>query len=281
MSGFVSTRRWLVSAVPVVALAAASLVGPSVVRAQDEVAHPAHIHAGTCEELGDVVVPLTDVTLPVTAATGPESALAVKISDTFVPLSIEEIVAGGHAINVHESAENIGEYIACGAVGGAVENGRLIIGLGELNDSGHTGVAALIAVQGGTDVSIFLVEDEASAAFDAAEGGATPEAAVGGTDADATPEAAAGDEAAAAEGAAVTIVDFAYDPAEITVPVGGTVTWTNDDAAPHTATAQDRDALQSGTIDPGSSFEQSFDTAGTYDYFCEFHPNMQGTIVVE
>ena len=77
------------------------------------------------------------------------------------------------------------------------------------------------------------------------------------------------------------IINFAYNPAEITVPVGGSVTWTNGDTAPHTATGLDREALQSGTIDPGASFTQTFESAGTIEYFCEFHPNMKGSIVVE
>ena len=49
----------------------------------------------------------------------------------------------------------------------------------------------------------------------------------------------------------------------------------------HSATGTDRDALQSGTLNQGDSFTQTFDTAGTYEYFCEFHAEMKGTIVVQ
>jgi plastocyanin len=59
------------------------------------------------------------------------------------------------------------------------------------------------------------------------------------------------------------------------------VTWTNSDTAPHTATAQDREVLQSGTLNPGVSYSQIFDQPGTFDYFCEFHANMKGTIIVQ
>ena len=59
------------------------------------------------------------------------------------------------------------------------------------------------------------------------------------------------------------------------------MTWTNRDSAPHTATAKDRDVLQSGTLNQGATYTQTFDTAGTYDYFCEFHPNMKGVVNVE
>ena len=79
---------------------------------------------------------------------------------------------------------------------------------------------------------------------------------------------------------AVDIVNFSFNPDPITVPVGGTVTWTNRDGVPHTATARERDVLQSGAIAPGTSFSQTFDQAGEFQYFCEFHPNMEGTIVV-
>ena len=130
--------------------------------------HPAHIHAGTCEELGDVVVPLTDVA-DVTAdaeQAGPASALAVKSSATIVNMPLEEIIDGGHAINVYLSAEEIDVYIACGDIGGAVttdEEGRqeLRIGLGELNDSGHFGIAELVADGEETEVAVHLVESEA------------------------------------------------------------------------------------------------------------------------
>ena len=50
---------------------------------------------------------------------------------------------------------------------------------------------------------------------------------------------------------------------------------------PHTATGVDREVLQSGAIKPGESFTQKFDTAGTFEYFCEFHANMKGTVVVK
>jgi plastocyanin len=80
---------------------------------------------------------------------------------------------------------------------------------------------------------------------------------------------------------AVTIVNIAFDPAALTVPVGATVTWTNEDQVPHTATGIDRNLLQSGTIQPGQQFSKMFDTAGTIEYFCEFHANMKGTIIVQ
>ncbi|HLL51281.1 MAG TPA: cupredoxin family copper-binding protein [Thermomicrobiales bacterium] len=77
----------------------------------------------------------------------------------------------------------------------------------------------------------------------------------------------------------VQVVDFAFEPATLTVPVGTTVTWTNAGSRPHTVTADDG-SFDSGRLDPGEQFSQSFDQPGTFTYFCGFHPDMQGSIVV-
>jgi hypothetical protein len=89
----------------------------------------------------------------------------VKNSIAVVEMPLQEIIDGGHAINVHLSAEEIDVYIACGDIGGSVttdEDGRmhLFIGLGELNDSGHTGVAWLGADGEHTEVSVSLIEPD-------------------------------------------------------------------------------------------------------------------------
>jgi plastocyanin len=82
--------------------------------------------------------------------------------------------------------------------------------------------------------------------------------------------------ARAQEGAAVSIVDFAFDPAAVETPVGTTVTWTNDGAARHTVTSSDG-AFDSDELALGASFSQNFTAAGTYTYFCQIHPQMTGT----
>lgn len=221
--------------------------------------HPAHIHAGTCDTLGDVVFPLEDATdqppaTPVVStASGAESAAAASTST--VEASLDDILAAEHAINVHESAENIGNYIACGDIAGEPDDGMLEIDLDELNGSGYSGTASLIDNgDGTTTVTVALTLDVSAG----------------------TPEAEA-----SADSVTVEIAGFAYSPDVVTIPVGGSITWVNADSAPHTATAMDRDVLQSGTLNQGESFTQTFDTPGTYEYFCEFHANMKGTIIVE
>ena len=78
----------------------------------------------------------------------------------------------------------------------------------------------------------------------------------------------------------VTIQNMAFSPATVTVAVGTTVTWTNQDAVAHTATS-DTSAFTTGTIDPGKSASVTFSQAGTFPYHCLIHPNMLGTVVVQ
>jgi len=127
--------------------------------------HPAHIHSGSCAELGDVVFPLTGVEAVAGEAVGSESAHAVKTSTTYLDVSLDDILADEHAINVHLSDKEIGTYIACGDIGGVLvedEDGgsNLTIALGELNDSGHSGVVWLGAAGEQTEVAITLIEPD-------------------------------------------------------------------------------------------------------------------------
>lgn len=78
---------------------------------------------------------------------------------------------------------------------------------------------------------------------------------------------------------AVSIANFAFDPASVTVKVGDTVTWTNNDSTTHTITG-DGD-LNSGDVAPGSTYSKTFDKAGTYSYHCSIHKTMTGTVVVQ
>jgi len=78
--------------------------------------------------------------------------------------------------------------------------------------------------------------------------------------------------------------DECYLPYDATVSIGGTVTWSNDDTAPHTVTSGTIDVLtglfDSGLFMAGTTFEFTFDEAGTYDYLCMVHPWMTGIINV-
>ena len=91
---------------------------------------------------------------------------------------------------------------------------------------------------------------------------------------EASPQASPGTEACT-----IDIRDLAYHPAQTEIAVGTTVTWTNSDTVPHTATATDG-TFDSGILDPGKSYSFTFEEAGTFDYSCLVHPQMKGTIVV-
>ena len=79
--------------------------------------------------------------------------------------------------------------------------------------------------------------------------------------------------------------DECFIPADVTVDVGGEVTWTNDDTAAHTITSGAPEDGPDGTFDsslvmPGTTFSYQFEDAGEYPYFCVVHPWMMGTVTV-
>jgi hypothetical protein len=166
--GFMRFGRMIATAGGAAALAGMVVFGGPTAWAQDatpEAAEPltprpAHIHVGTCNEVGEVVAPLTDLT----SATGDRvgqarRAIVAESSFTSVPLTLDAILGADHVVNVHLSADEIGTYIACGEVGGFMTpEGAVIIGLRELNDSGFTGIAYLAPGADGasTDVSAFV-----------------------------------------------------------------------------------------------------------------------------
>ena len=86
-------------------------------------------------------------------------------------------------------------------------------------------------------------------------------------------------ESSAAGEVAVAIKDFTFGSADIQAKVGQTVTFTNNDSAPHTATLDDG-SCTTPKINPGSSDGLLFTTAGTYPFHCSVHPKMKGTITV-
>ena len=71
----------------------------------------------------------------------------------------------------------------------------------------------------------------------------------------------------------VTIQNFAFQPKDITVKAGTTITWTNMDTAPHTATASDG-SFNTGNLTTGQSGSVTFTKVGDYAYFCAVHPKM-------
>jgi len=81
-------------------------------------------------------------------------------------------------------------------------------------------------------------------------------------------------------GLPVGIANFAFNPPNITVAVGGAVTWANADTTPHTVTFDE--GPDCGQMTTGGTVSRTFDAAGTFAYHCEIHPTaMRGTVVVQ
>ena len=77
----------------------------------------------------------------------------------------------------------------------------------------------------------------------------------------------------------VAISNYAFNPSTLTVPEGTSVVWTNSDSAPHTIVSGSE--ILSSSISQGQTYVYTFNTPGTYEYYCGIHPSMKGTIIVE
>ena len=78
----------------------------------------------------------------------------------------------------------------------------------------------------------------------------------------------------------VKIDNFSFGPAELTMPVGTTITWTNRDDIPHTVVSTGK-VFKSKVLDTDEKFSFTFDKPGTYPYFCSLHPKMTAKVVVQ
>ena len=178
-------RNQLTTTVALAAALGLSVLGGSAVLAQNAtpemasqptgMTHPAHIHNGTCTGLDpNPLVPLTDVGITPSQSSGNSTpaampmangneAIPVEQSITEIPMPLADLLSAPHAINVHESAQNIQNYIACGTIGGTQFGDTLMFGLQEQNNSGYSGVALLSDNgQGGTNVVVYLVRGAAA-----------------------------------------------------------------------------------------------------------------------
>ena len=78
----------------------------------------------------------------------------------------------------------------------------------------------------------------------------------------------------------VTIDNFSFSPTTLTVPTGTQVTWINRDDVPHTVVSTDN-KFKSQALDTDEEFSFTFESAGTYEYYCSVHPKMKGKIIVQ
>jgi amicyanin len=105
------------------------------------------------------------------------------------------------------------------------------------------------------------------------------------TEAEATTEATTEGGEPSGETVEVGMQDIKFDPDQVSVPVGGTVKWTNNEAVPHDVTKESGPGADfssgNGNLQEGDTFEQTFADAGTVEYVCTVHPGMTGTVEVE
>jgi plastocyanin len=120
----------------------------------------------------------------------------------------------------------------------------------------------------------------ASLALGACGTSSTPAPAATATPPASAPASAAASSAGGAGGAsAVTIQNFAFNPAALTVKVGTEVTWTNQDSTAHTVTF-DTGGATSDNLAQSATYKQTFPTAGTFAYHCKIHSTMTATVTV-
>lgn len=176
------TRFRLLKSVSVTAILASALMvgGATTVLAQEDSAsdvpdidHPAHIHNGTCDDLDPNPAQPLENLVPYAndpddddddSTNSPQGVLTAPImlhSETDVDMSLDDLLAEPHAINVHASTAEIETYVACGDIGGIVvsdNDGTLAIGISPLNDSGIYGIAFLHKDDDHTRVDVWLAE---------------------------------------------------------------------------------------------------------------------------
>jgi len=225
---------------------------------------PSHIHIGDCDELGEVIQPLSPLTVPVGEVSGNSDAVVAEAAFTSIPQSLDALLGEDHSLKVHLSADQIQTYLACGDIGGAVDaDGALIVGMKELDDSGYAGIAYLVpAANGSTSVSVMIaqvVRDDAGAQV-AGEAEASPAASAATDTAEGSPLLVD-----------VSLTNFAIEmPTDLAAgPIRFNII--NNGAAPHNFVLEGVGIKKTlaNNLQPGQSASLNADlTPGTYTIFC-------------
>ena len=224
---------------------------------------PSHIHVGGCDELGEVVQPLTNLTVPTGELLGSGDAVIAEAAFSNIPQPLSAFLEEDHALKVHLSRDQIQVYLACGDIGGTVDaDGALIVGMKELDDSGYAGIAYLVpAGNGGTNISVMIAEvntgDGEAAAEQPAEIAGTPAV-----------DAAAGGEPALVD---VSLTNFAIAMPEELAAGSYRFAIANDGAAPHNLVIEGEGISRrlANNLQPGQSGFLNVDLGpGTYTVFC-------------
>lgn len=239
-----------------------SLLGGSGIQAQEaSPPRPSHIHVGGCDELGEVVQPLTNLTVPTGELLGSGNAVIAEAAFTNIPQPLSAFLEEDHALKVHLSREQIQVYLACGDIGGTVDaDGALIVGMKEIDDSGYAGIAYLVpAANGGTNISVMIAQ------VIPGEGGADTD-----QPADAA-EAPAAEADSGPEVADVSLTNFAIAMPEELAAGSYRFAIANNGAAPHNLVIEGEGISRrlANNLQPGQSGFLNIDLEpGTYTVFC-------------
>lgn len=219
-----------------------------------------------------------------TGTTGPTgggapASATVSIGDGFFQPSDTRVAVGGTVTFRNDDGD---EHTATSAGPGGIDSGTLGSGATYRKTFAEAGTFAfLCAFHSDMRGTIQVVAASGQAAPPA------PPAAVAPSPAPVTDPAAPSADPGTGTGTgeqpptavAADIADFEFRPPTIEVAAGGTVTWTNAGVAPHTVSATDG-SFDSGTLETGGVFEQTFASPGSYAYLCQMHPDMAGTVEV-
>jgi plastocyanin len=232
----------------------------TVLESLGALSYPAQIVTGSCADPGDVTYSLGDVAPQVT--TEKSTALPIAIGGSTIDTPLTQLLATGHAISIGTDEANA-VPVACGDIAGtASEAGDIVLGL-QLQaqhepNAENVGLAVLREEGERTAVTLYLLNP--------GRVGAISEVSL------AAPE----------EALTVEILDsWVFQPHTLQIPTGATVTWVNQSDMAHTVTGDALAFDDSGLIEPGDSFRQTFAEPGTYRYHCGPHPEMTGVIVVD
>lgn len=249
-------------------------------------AHPAHIHNSTCATLGSIAWNLNDVSAPNAPVTMMGTPVAgtrtignasmpagmegkvVAQSTTVVQVHLSDLEKAPFAINVHQSVDQIQNYIACADITGTISKNSLTVQLKELNGSGFSGTAIL--TDDGTGMTTVTIQLMSNGGTPAA--GASPM--TGSPMAGGSPAASSGQSSNAVT---VTMKDIAFEPTEFTIPANTDVTVTilNQGVSMHSFVVNDRNNPNvknlgiNVEVQPGATGSVTINApAGDYYYYC-------------
>jgi nitrite reductase (NO-forming) len=221
----------------------------------------------------------------------PDSTPDDHPAGTFVPPKGSPL-ASGPPMTANATAGNATGGAAANATEAATEVGAQNQTLSVVNATGTNETRSAVTTNvtdtetAGTTTAEGGATDSNATDSNATEGGAAAEggaAGGGSTTATGASGGGGGSSVSIVQGASSLTTD-AFSPNPIQVSTGATVTWTNDDSQPHTATSGENatpdQRFDSGIMAPGATFDFTFTEAGQYPYFCLLHPNMVGTVSV-